>query len=85
MSTAEVKAAIMQAVEKTNQAVDMVQAVHSQADEAVSQVQMATQQTSNDKPGEALTHLSSAKIKLDEAILEFQAANAACEDYANTI
>lgn len=85
MSTAEVKAAVMQAAETSNQAVETVQSVHTQADEAIAQVQSATQQTSHEKPGEALTRLQQAKVKLDEAVIEFQAANAACEEYANSI
>lgn len=85
MSTAEVKAAVMQAAETTNQAAETVQSVHTQADEAIAQVQTATQQTSHEKPGEALTRLQQAKVKLDEAVIEFQAANAACEEYVNTI
>lgn len=85
MSTAEVKSAVMQAAGKAQEAVGSVQSVHSLADEAITQVQSATQQTSHEKPGEALTRLQQAKVKLDEAVIEFQAAQSACEEYANSI
>lgn len=56
-------------------------AVRGQADEIIAEVQIATDGSGDDRPAEAVVRLQQAQVRLDEAIAEFDAGDAAIEEY----
>lgn len=57
--------------------------VRGQADEIIIEVQAATDGSGDDRPAEAVVRLQQAQVRLDEAIAEFNAGDAAIEEYVS--
>lgn len=77
----DVIAQLRRAIATVSVARDSTTAVQSQADEIIADLRTATDGSTAEKPAEAIVRLEQAKVKLDEAMIEFQAGDAAVEEY----
>ncbi|HZE39524.1 MAG TPA: hypothetical protein VE172_12010 [Stackebrandtia sp.] len=85
MSIAEVKAQTQQAIEQSNECISFIESAKTAIDNAVSAIQEASQDTSHDKPREAMSFWEDVRSKLDEAVQSSMAGSSAAEDYINSI
>lgn len=71
----------MAAIAAADRACDAATAVQVQADEIEAEIRIHTDGSTAEKPAEAIVRLQQAKVRLDEAKVEFAAGSAAAEEY----
>ncbi|MCH7231410.1 hypothetical protein L0U85_11200 [Glycomyces sp. L485] len=85
MSISDAKAQLQQAVEHGEEASRVARELMSKAEEAAGTTASAAQDSSHDKPGEAIGLYQQAREKAEEAMQSLTAANAAVQEYIGTI
>ncbi|THV40527.1 hypothetical protein [Glycomyces buryatensis] len=85
MSVAEIRAQVQAASEQGNEAMGSCEAVKQQLEAAIGTIAGATQETSNQLPGEAMGQWQQASEKIEEAVALIQAGQQTAEQYTSAI